>query len=55
VQAFNRQQALMQAHSDSVYSTGINARTVGSRDGNRAILGRQPYIVPSAHVHTSMN
>ena len=42
-QAFNRQRALMQTRSDSVYSTGI---TAGSKNMYRSISGRQPYIVP---------
>jgi hypothetical protein len=45
-QAFNRQRALMQTRSDSVYSTGIRAKTAGSKDRYRSISGRQLYIVP---------
>ena len=42
-QASNRQWALMQTCSNSVYSTGI---TAGTKDKFRSITGRQPYIVP---------
>jgi len=31
-QAFNRQEALMQTRSDGVYSTGITAKTAGSKE-----------------------
>jgi len=54
-QAFNRQRALMQTRSNSVYSTSIRAKTAGSKDEYWAISGRQPYTVPYAHAHISMN
>jgi len=37
--------ALMRTRSDSVYSTGISAKTAGSKDRYRSISGRQPYVV----------
>jgi peptide methionine sulfoxide reductase MsrB len=54
-QALNRQRALMRTRSDCVYSTGITAKTAGSKDRYRSISGWQPYIVPLAHAHISMN
>jgi len=45
-------QALMQTRGESVYSTGI---TAGGKQKYRSISGRQPYIVPLAHAHISMD
>jgi len=46
-QAFKQalEQASMRSRSDGVYSTGIKAKTVGSKDRYRSICGWQPYIV----------
>jgi len=45
-QAFNRQQALMQTRSNSVYSTGITTKTAGSKDRYKSISGQQLDMVP---------
>jgi len=44
-QADNSDQALMQPCGDSVYSTSIQAKTVGSIDKFRSVPGQQPYTV----------
>jgi len=45
----------MLTHRDSVYSTGITAKTAGSKDRYRSISGRQPYssIGPCAYLYES--
>jgi hypothetical protein len=45
-QALKHQRALKRTRSDCVYSTGITAKTAGSKDRYRFISGSQSYIVP---------
>jgi len=45
-QALKHQRALKRTRSDCVYSTGITAKTAGSKDRYRFISSRQSYIVP---------